>query len=151
MPRITASPAIRPMPWDRAPVTVVTAALERVVEATGQTTRFTYTVPSDTKAFIIGIALSLLVEIVAASVTSTDQVSNLIQITPSGGTVTTLYTLNLSSPAMAAGDRVDQVLAPSGVLVAGDAVVAADFFEGVGAGAGRVLTAQGLAVQEFTA
>ncbi len=138
MPRLNTPVSARPEFFDRNPVTQVRSAFASRVEDTAETTDFTYTVPTNKKAFITTVLARMVASIGATSTTSLDRIQAQLVFTQSGGNTVDFVTVEFNSQSFVAGEQ-DHAETGSGPLgLEGDAVLGRHLFHGDGAGAGRV-------------
>tara|TARA_Y100000310_G_scaffold345713_1_gene468697 strand:- start:6888 stop:7340 length:453 start_codon:yes stop_codon:yes gene_type:complete len=139
----------RPEWYDRAPSIAAVQTSGNRSENTGWTTGASYTVPTDKKAWLGTVKINQLVYIAFTTVTPTDFIDSIIDVTPSGGAAKNLSGFSLASAAVTAGDM-QKVSSVGGMaLFEGDLIELKYQVVGDAAGAGRVQIAETLHYVEF--
>ena len=133
----------RPVYYDRAPLDVLEAYSAATVAPHAATTRWTYTVPTNRKAFIEGTDV---INMIDGTVTTAGLAQAAIQVTPSGGGGTTVMNGAMIQTVIGQSVVLDQ---PSlGLLQPGDALSCFTADPGTGGTHFYLLTAK---ITEFTA
>lgn len=151
MPRLTSPTTSRPEYFDRSPAVRTGQSTDAVVENTGVTQGWTYTVPTDNKLFVTLLQLIHTVTEAFTSTTATDLILSLVEYTPNGAAASNLILNEQQSETVLQGAERSIEAYGAMVLLAGDAIQSRFRAEGDAAGAGRVRITQTMMAIEFDA
>ena len=143
---------VDPSPNYRSPnfLTTGRGAIALISENQSTSERWTYTVPTSKRAEML-ISETIIIQIAATSVTTTDMSGLQTRLNPEGAEAETIpESIQLNTVAMVAGDHIEDQFDP-GVLDEGDLIRVLVFLDGDAAGAARMLAQTGAIIREWDA